>query len=73
MSKDSSVTWYATGTATIPVYFPNGLTVCQWCPYLKYYDALKRHQCELTKEYLPYPFVSRGNECPVIFNEEVPE
>ena len=70
MSRETCVRFYTTGTATVAVHFPNGLTVCQWCPYLQYREGLKRHQCALTGEYLPYPFDSRGNECPILLKEE---
>lgn len=70
MSKETCVRFYTTGTATIPVHFPNGMTICQWCPYLRWHDGLRRHQCALTNEFLPYPFDCRGNECPVIFSKE---
>ncbi len=70
MSRETCVSFYVTGVAHIPVHFPNGMTFCQWCPYLKYRDGLRRHQCGLTGEFLPYPFDSRGNECPVIFENK---
>lgn len=68
MSKSDAITWYETGTATLAVPFPNGKTVCQWCPYVRTEDSLKRHRCLLTGEYLMFPFTSRGNECPVMFD-----
>ncbi len=64
------VGWYTRGYATVPVFFPEDKTVCQWCPYVRNEDSLKRHRCLLTGEYLPYPFTSRGNECPVIFEQK---
>lgn len=67
---NNAVLYYTTGTATVPVHFPENRTVCQWCPFVRTEDSLKRHRCQLTGEYLVYPFTSRGNECPVIFEEE---
>lgn len=68
--RETCVRFYATGEARLKVHFPNGMTVCQWCPYLRYHDGLKRHQCALTNEFLPYPFDGRGNECPIEFDKE---
>lgn len=67
--KDGSVRYYTTGIATIAVPFPEDRVYCQWCLYVRNEDSLKRHKCMLTNEYLPYPFTSRGNECPIVFNE----
>lgn len=68
--KREGVSYYTHGTATLPVFFPEDKTVCQWCPYVRTEDSLKRHRCLLTGEYLVYPFTSRGNECPVVFEED---
>lgn len=70
MKKGEGVSFYTKGSATLPVFFPEDKTVCQWCPYVRTEDSLKRHKCLLTGEYLVYPFTSRGNECPVVFEEE---
>lgn len=70
MKKGEGVSYYTKGTATLPVFFPEDKTTCQWCPYVRTEDSLKRCRCLLTGEYLPYPFTSRGNECPVVFEEE---
>lgn len=69
MSIQRSVSYYTTGYATIPVRFAEDRTICQWCPYVRTEDSLKRHKCLLTGEYLVYPFSGRGNECPVVFEE----
>lgn len=66
-SKDSCVTYYTTGVATVVVNFPEDRTMCQWCPYVRPDDSLKRHRCVLTGELLVYPFATRGNECPIVF------
>lgn len=69
MPKSEGVSFYTWGTAELAVAFPESKTVCQWCPYVRNEDSLKRHRCLLTSEYLPYPFTSRGNECPIKFQE----
>lgn len=70
MRKKEGVGWYTRGVATVPVSFPEDYVACQWCPYVRNEDSLKRHRCLLTGEYLPFPFTSRGNECPVEFEKE---
>lgn len=65
----SGVTYYTKGVVTLTINFPEEKTVCQWCPYCRNEDSLKRWRCLLTGEYLVYPFVSVGNECPVILEE----
>lgn len=70
MPKGECVTFYTWGKVSIAVPFPENLTMCQWCPYVRNEDSLKRHKCLLTGEYLPFPFTSRGNQCPIIFEEE---
>lgn len=70
MGMDKAVTYYTWGTATLRVPFPEDMTRCQWCPYVRNEDSLKRHRCLLTGEYLPFPFTSRGNECPIILDKE---
>lgn len=70
MKKLEGVAFYTWGTAEFRVPFPEDKTVCQWCPFVRTEDSLKRHKCQLTGEYLPYPFTSRGDLCPVRFEEE---
>lgn len=65
MSRETCVRFYTTGTAILTIQFPNGRTVCQWCPHVQYREGLRRHQCGLTGEFLPYPFDGRGLLCPV--------
>ena len=61
---------YTVGKATVKVYFPEDKTVCQWCPFCRNEDSLKRWKCLITGEYLVYPFVSVGNQCPIILEEK---
>lgn len=67
---EHGVEFYTHGHATVPVHFPENRVVCQYCPYCRNEDSLKRWKCLLTGEYLLYPFDCRGNDCPVILDEE---
>lgn len=67
---ETGVKYYTTAKATVTVHFPEDRTVCQYCPYCRNEDSLKRWKCLLTNEYLVYPLVSVGNECPFIQIEE---
>lgn len=67
---EQGVSWYAHGRMEIDVYFPEGNTTCQWCPFCRNEDSLKRWKCLITGEYLMYPFTSRGNKCPLKLEEE---
>lgn len=66
----NGVSYYTLAHGAVAVYFPEDKTTCQWCPYVRNEDSLKRHKCLLTGEYLPYPFTGRGNECPLTIEEE---
>ena len=68
--KGNGVGYYTWGIARISIPFPEDMTQCQWCPFCRNEDSLKRHKCLLTQEFLPYPFTGRGNECPITFEEE---
>lgn len=70
MAREGGVSYYTWGTVVVQVPFPEDMTCCQWCPYVRNEDSLKRHRCLLTGEYLPFPFTSRGNQCPVTFEEK---
>ena len=63
------MSYYTLAHGAVAVYFPEDKTTCQWCPYVRNEDSLKRHKCLLTGEYLPYPFTARGNECPLTIEE----
>lgn len=68
--RENCVTFYKTGVASVAVHFPNGDTVCRWCPFIRYDEPFKRCRCLLTGEYLPYPMESMGVQCPVNFEKE---
>jgi hypothetical protein len=63
------IRYYTKGRLELIINFPEDKTVCQWCPFCRNEDSLKRWKCLVTGEYLVYPFVSVGNECPIIFEE----
>lgn len=69
-TKYKGVDFYTIGKVTLDVPFPEDLIICQWCPFVRNEDSLKRWKCLLTGEHLVYPFTSRGNHCPVRFEEE---
>ena len=68
-ARERGVSYYTHGVVSVDVPFPEDKTVCQWCPFCRNEDSLKRHKCQITGEYLPYPLTSRGNMCPVVFEE----
>lgn len=70
MSKIEGVSYYTTGYVNIPVHFPENKVSCQWCPYIRYDDGLKRHLCRFTFEFLPYWNTGIGNQCPIDFKED---
>lgn len=69
-SLEKGVSYYTKGHVTVVINFPEDKAVCQWCPFCRNEDSLKRWKCLLTGEYLVYPFVSVGNECPVRLEDE---
>ena len=69
MESLGKVSYYTKARGTVEVGFPEDRTVCQWCPFCRNEDSLRRWKCLLTGEYLVYPFVSIGNLCPLIFEE----
>lgn len=69
-APEGGVGYYTKGHAVVEVNFPEDKIICQWCPYCRNEDSLKRWRCLLTGEYLVYPFISRGNDCPIILDEK---
>lgn len=67
---EKGVLYYTEGRAVVRVCFPEDRVCCQWCPYVRPEDSLKRYRCLLTGEYLLRPFTSRGNRCPVEMDEK---
>ena len=67
---DKGVSWYATGTVTVPIGFPEGDICCKWCKlFLRYEDAFKRYSCRLTEEWIIDPAHGIGQRCPLVFEE----
>lgn len=66
---DKGVSYYTKGGIALTVHFPEDMTVCQWCPFCRNEDSLKRWKCLLTNEYIVYPFTSRGEKCPIELEE----
>ena len=62
--------FYTKATATIDIHFPEDKTVCQYCPYCRNEDSLKRWKCLITSEFLLYPFHTIGNACPFVIEKE---
>ena len=67
---ENGVSQYDKGKIMVDVYFPPGKAICQWCPYCKNEDSLKRHKCMITGEYLVFPFLRRGFQCPIVMESE---
>lgn len=67
---ENGVKFYTKAKGTISVSFPEDRTICQWCPYCRNEDSLRRWKCLLTGEYLVYPFQSVGNDCPLCIVKE---
>ena len=67
---ESGVRYYTRAKGEIIVSFPEDRTVCQWCPYCRNEDSLKRWKCLITWEYLVYPFDCIGDKCPLALIKE---
>ena len=70
MSGPGKALWYTHGRLEMRVNFPEDRTVCQWCPYCRSEESLKRWKCLLTGELLVYPFLTVGGECPIEFENK---
>ena len=68
--KGNGVRYYTRATAAITINFPEDRTVCQWCLFCRNEDSLRRWKCMLSGEYLVYPFLTVGNQCPLVFEEK---
>ena len=63
--------WYTSGTAHVPVHFPEDKVCCANCiPFCRYEDAFRRYSCRATGEQLLYPNTNIGARCPITFEEE---
>ena len=66
---ESGIRFYTDLKGKITVHFPEDRVVCQYCPYCRNEDSLKRWKCLITGEYLLYPFDCLGNRCPLTDTE----
>jgi hypothetical protein len=64
------VTSYLSGTATIRIYLPSQKPVCQYCWHCGFETNLDRAYCRLTDEFIINPSKIRGEQCPIVFDEE---
>lgn len=71
MAIKSGVSWYTSGTASVPIHFPENKVCCLNCiPFCRYEEAFKRYSCRATGEQLLYPEVTVGVRCPIEFDKE---
>jgi hypothetical protein len=67
MPIKNGVSKYASGTASVTVFFPDEKVCCNYCLFCKYEDSYKRYSCRITDEWLLYPFHGIGANCPLKF------
>jgi len=67
---ENGVKFYTKAIGEIIVNFPENRTVCQWCPYCRNEDSLRRWKCLITGEYIVYPFDCIGDKCPLTLIKE---
>ena len=67
---ENGVKFYTKAIVEIIVNFPENRTVCQWCPYCRNEDSLRRWKCLITGEYIVYPFDCIGDKCPLTLIKE---
>lgn len=69
-SFENGVSFYTKGVASVVINFPEDEVRCQYCPFCRAENELKRFWCRLTNEMLINPFSGTGNNCPIIFKGE---
>ena len=68
----NGVLWFTKGTANIQVNFPEDKVMCQYCPFCRSENDLKRFWCRLTNTMIYNPFIPELPEnCPVEFTGEI--
>lgn len=68
----NGVLWFTKGTANIQVNFPEDKVACQYCPFCRSENDLKRFWCRLTNTMIYNPFIPELPEnCPVEFTGEI--
>lgn len=69
MIKDfpNGVSFYSKAKAEVDIFFPEGKTVCRYCPYCYAEDSLERFRCRITPTFriIANPFVERATFCPI--------
>lgn len=65
----NGVKYYTKASCKITVNFPEDKTTCEYCP-CRYFDSLKVARCRITEEFLPYPTLCVGNQCPLEIEKE---
>lgn len=72
MADKHSVTYYAKGTATIFVFFPNGEICCKNCEFLYNDRGLGRCKCELQHgKIIPLDCIDTLDiKCPIKFEDK---
>lgn len=67
--EKGSVLFYTTGVAEVRVNFPEDDVKCQFCPFCRTEESLKRWWCRLTNELIYNPYDSIGDKCPINFEK----
>ncbi len=69
---NNGVGHYTRASATVPVFFANGICDCRHCSQIATNSVLKLAYCRLTGETIEHKELKeRGQGCPVIFEEQV--
>lgn len=69
---ENGVKWFVKGKACIDIFFPEGEIRCQYCPFCRAENDLKRFWCRLTNAMIYNPFTPELPEiCPIEFTGEV--
>lgn len=64
MPFEKGVRFYTKAVGMIEVSFPENKTVCQYCPFC-FGDRTERARCAYTHEFILYPKVQVGHDCPL--------
>ena len=67
---ENGVKFYRKGQAAVTVHFPENEVSCNWCPFCRAEDTLKRYWCRLTNDMIYNPYAGRNSSCPIHFEEE---
>lgn len=67
---ENGVKYYTPGIVKLKIHFPENEISCNWCPFCRAEDALKRYWCRLTNEMIYNPYSGLADGCPIRFKEE---